>query len=74
MCQDPYLGRKLQARQGLVQMHLQWADHDKHERLRVAAQRKLQQISQLERVSVGKTTSSEANRRGRRDMHTLLFL
>lgn len=39
-----YLGCKLQARQGFVQMSLQWTNHDEHERLRVAAQRELQQI------------------------------
>lgn len=43
----PYLSCKLQARQGLVQVRLQWTDHDEHKRLRVSTQRELQQVCQL---------------------------
>ena len=34
-------------------MRLEWADHDEHERLRVAAERILQEVGQLEWVLVG---------------------
>ena len=46
-----YLGRKFQAGQGLTQMSLEWADHDKHERLRISTKRKLEQVCQLEQMS-----------------------
>ena len=42
-----YLGSELQTRQSLCQMSLQRTGHDKHESLRVAAQRVLQKIRQL---------------------------
>jgi hypothetical protein len=34
-------------------MSLEWADHDEHERLRVAAERILQEVGQLEWVLAG---------------------
>lgn len=42
-----HLGRKLETRDCLLQMCLQWADHDKHECLGVAAEGVLEEISQL---------------------------
>lgn len=42
---------KLETGNSLLQMGLQWADHDKHECLRVSAQRVLEQIGKLQHVS-----------------------
>jgi hypothetical protein len=44
-----HLRGKLQARQGLRKVCLEWADHDEHERLGVTAEGKLEEVSQLER-------------------------
>ena len=44
-------------------MSLQWTNHDEHERLRVAAQRELQQIRQLVQVSIVQIPYGEHRRR-----------
>lgn len=42
-----HLGRKLKARQSLVEMSLQRANHDKHECFRVPTQGELEEVCQL---------------------------
>ncbi len=41
------LGSEFETGQGFGQVSLQWADHDKHECLRISAQRELKKICQL---------------------------
>lgn len=45
------LGRESQASQGLAEMCLQRADHNKHERFGVSTKGELQKIRKLEPVS-----------------------
>lgn len=42
-----HLGGKLEAGNGFLEMGLQRADHDEHERLAVAAERVLEEVRQL---------------------------
>lgn len=46
-----HLRRKLQARDGFLQMRLQRRDHDEHERLAVSSERVLQEVRELQPVS-----------------------
>lgn len=67
-----YLGREFETGQGLGEMVLERTDHHEHERLGVASQRELKEISKLYQSILLAIHSSMTPTRYKKK-HTLLF-